>query len=51
MKECDNSTRKIHIVREEYARSAFFWDITHRRTVITYWRWGTTYRSNLHGAS
>ena len=28
-------------------RSALFWDITHRRVVILYRRFGTTYRSHL----
>jgi hypothetical protein len=31
-------------------RSAFFWDITRRRVVNVYRRFGTTYRSNLHGS-
>ena len=29
--------------------SALFWDITQRRVVILYPRWGTTYRSRLQG--
>jgi hypothetical protein len=28
-------------------RSALFWDITQRRVVIIYRRFGTTYRSHL----
>ena len=31
-------------------RSALFWDITQRRVVILYWRFGTTYRSHLEGS-
>jgi hypothetical protein len=31
-------------------RSALFWDITRRRVVIIYQRFGTTYRSHLHGS-
>ena len=31
-------------------RSALFWDITRRRAVIVYWRFGTTYRSRLRGS-
>jgi hypothetical protein len=31
--------------------SALFWDITQRRVVILYRRFGTTYRSNLKGSS
>jgi hypothetical protein len=31
-------------------RSALFWDITRRRVVIVYWRFGTSYRSHLHGS-
>jgi hypothetical protein len=30
--------------------SALFWDITRRRVVIVYQRFGTTYRSQLHGS-
>jgi hypothetical protein len=29
--------------------SAFFWDITHRRTVILYGRFGTAYLSHIQG--
>ena len=32
-----------------YMRSALFWDITQRRLVILYQRFGTTYRSHLQG--
>jgi hypothetical protein len=35
---------KIHL------RSALFWDITRRRVVIVYRRFGTTCRSHLHGS-
>jgi hypothetical protein len=31
-------------------RSALFWDITRRRVVIVYRRFGTTYRTHLHGS-
>jgi hypothetical protein len=31
-------------------KSALFWDITQRRVVIVYRRFGTTYRSHLHGS-
>jgi hypothetical protein len=31
-------------------RSALFWGIKHRRMVIFYWRFGTTYRSHLQGS-
>jgi hypothetical protein len=31
-------------------RSALFWDITRRRVVIVYRRFGTTYRSHLQGS-
>ena len=31
-------------------KSAPFWDITERRVVIIYWRFGTTYRSHIHGS-
>jgi hypothetical protein len=31
-------------------RSAFLWDITQRRMVILYQRFGTTYRSHLQGS-
>ena len=31
-------------------RSALFWDITKRRVVILYRRFGTTYRSHLQGS-
>jgi hypothetical protein len=31
-------------------RSALFWDITRRCVVIVYRRFGTTYRSHLHGS-
>ena len=30
-------------------KSAVFWGITRPRVVIVYWRFGTTYRSHLHG--
>jgi hypothetical protein len=30
-------------------KSAFFWDITQRRMVIRYRRFGATYRSHLQG--
>jgi hypothetical protein len=32
-------------------RSALFWAITRRRMVILYRRFGTTYRSHLHGSN
>jgi hypothetical protein len=32
------------------ARSALFWDITQRRVVILYRRFGTTYLSHLQGS-
>jgi hypothetical protein len=28
-----------------------FWDFTQRRTVVSYWRFGTTHRSHLQGSS
>jgi membrane-associated phospholipid phosphatase len=31
-------------------KSVVFWVITRRRVVIVYWRFGTTYRSHLHGS-
>jgi hypothetical protein len=31
-------------------RSALFWDITRRHVVIVYRRFGTTYRSHIHGS-
>jgi hypothetical protein len=31
-------------------RSALFWDITRRRVVIVYRRFGTTYRSHFQGS-
>jgi hypothetical protein len=31
-------------------RSALFWDITRRRVIIVYRRFGTTFRSHLHGS-
>jgi hypothetical protein len=33
-----------------YSRSALFWDITRRRVVTVHRRFGTTYRSHLHGS-
>jgi hypothetical protein len=33
-----------------HIRSALFWDITQRRVVILYQRFGTTYRSHLQGS-
>jgi hypothetical protein len=35
----------------EERKSSFFWDITQRRMVIRYRRFGTTYRSHLQGSS
>jgi hypothetical protein len=35
----------------EEMRSAFFWDITQRRMVTLYRRFGTMYRSHLQGLS
>jgi hypothetical protein len=32
-------------------KSALFWGITRRRVVIIYRRFGTTYRSHLHGST
>jgi hypothetical protein len=32
-------------------RAALFWDITRRRAVIVYRRFGTTYRSHLQGST
>jgi hypothetical protein len=32
-------------------RSSLFWDVTHRRVVVNYRRFGTTYRSHLQGSS
>jgi hypothetical protein len=29
--------------------SALFWNITQRRVIVVYRRFGTTYRSHLHG--
>jgi len=31
-------------------RSSLFWDATQRRLVVTYRRFGTTYRSHLQGS-
>jgi len=32
-------------------RSSLFWDVTQRRLVVSYQRFGTTYRSHLQGSS
>jgi hypothetical protein len=36
---------------QKQMRSALFWDITRRRVVIVYRRFGTKYRSHLQGPS
>jgi hypothetical protein len=47
-------TRDTHLTKLKQniiSKSALFWDITQRKVVILYRRFGTTYRSHLQGSS